>query len=95
MGGYDHALWRIEADGDVRLRVRFEERYPPRREGNEQGTRELDLVRAVWLSHGDEVSELDASDGGRPLLHPGGGRWQRAIATDGETVWVGYRRRSA
>ncbi len=73
MGGYDHALWRIDADGVVRLRVRFEERYPPRREGYEQGIAGIALSSgAVWLTHGDEVSELDASDGRRPLLHPGG-----------------------
>ena len=91
VGGYDHALWRIDADGVVRLRVRFEERYPPRREGYEQGIAGIALSSgAVWLTHGDEVTELDAATGDVRSSIRAGGRWQRAIATDGETVWVGF-----
>lgn len=91
VGGYDHVLWRIDADGVARLRMTFQERYPPRREGNERGIAGLALsADAVWLSHGDEVSELDPATGDVRSTIRAGGRWQRAIATDGETLWVGF-----
>ena len=91
VGGYDHALWRIDADGVARLRVRFDERYPPRREGYERGIAGIALSPGtVWLSHGDELSELDPATGAVRSSILAGGRWQRAIATDAEIVWVGF-----
>jgi DNA-binding SARP family transcriptional activator/outer membrane protein assembly factor BamB len=91
VGGYDHVLWRLDADGVARLKVRFEERFPPRREGYERGVAGVALSRgSVWLTHGDEVSRLDAETGENRWSVRAGGRWQGAIATDGETVWVGF-----
>jgi DNA-binding SARP family transcriptional activator/DNA-binding beta-propeller fold protein YncE len=91
VGGYDHVLWRIDADGIARLRVAFEERFPPQRAGYEQGTAGIALSPGhVWLTHGDELSDVDPATGAIRSSVRAGGRWQPAIATDGATVWVGF-----
>jgi hypothetical protein len=71
--------------------VRFEERYPPLRRGYEQGVAGIALSPGhVWLTHGDELSDVDPATGAIRSSVRAGGRWQPAIATDGETVWVGF-----
>ena len=91
VGGYDHALWRLDADGVARLKVRFEERFPPRREGYERGAAGIALSPgSVWLTHGDELSHLDPATGEVRWSIRAGGRWQGAVVSDGEHVWVGF-----
>ena len=91
VGGYDHALWRLDADGVVRLKVRFEERFPLRRAGYERWVAGIALSPgSVWLTHGDEVSHLDPATGEVRWSIRAGGRWQGAAVSDGETIWVGF-----
>ena len=91
VGGYDHVLWRLDADGVAGLKVRFEERFPPRREGYERGAAGIALSRgSVWLTHGDELSHLDPATGEMRWSVRAGGRWQGAVVSDGRTVWVGF-----
>jgi DNA-binding SARP family transcriptional activator/streptogramin lyase len=91
VGGYDHALWRLDADGVPRLKLRFEERYPIGRAGYERGVAGIGLSPgSVWLTHGDELSHLDPVTGRERWSIRAGGRWQRAVVSDGRSVWVGF-----
>jgi streptogramin lyase len=91
VGGYDHALWRLDRDGTARLKTRFVERFGPLPEGHDSGAAGIALAPGVvWLTHGDEVSAIDPMTGITVSSVKAGGRWQRAIASDENTVWVGY-----
>jgi hypothetical protein len=91
VGGYDYTLWRIDADGEARLKLEFTERLGPLPSGFERGPAGVAVHgTSVWLSHGDELTELDADSGEVRRTVRAGGRWHREIATDGSRVWVGY-----
>jgi YVTN family beta-propeller protein len=88
-GGFDHALWRVDRDGVVRLKTTFAERLPLPG-GFERGVAGVAVAPgAVWLSHGDEVTELDPTTGAVRRTVAAGGRWQREVAVVGRAVWAG------
>ena len=88
-GGYDHALWRVDRDGLARLKLRFRERSPLP-SGFERGPAGVAVgPGTVWLSHGDELTELDSVTGEVQRTVKAGGRWDDAIAAARSWVWVG------
>ncbi len=67
------------------------ERLGPLPAGFERGQAGVALDRdSVWLSHGDEMTELDPITGAVRRTIRAGGRWHREIATNGRLVWVGF-----
>ena len=73
------------------MKLTFTERLGPLREGFERGAAGIALgPDSVWLSHGDEVTELDPSTGAIRRTVAAGARWQREIAAAGNRVWVGF-----
>ena len=91
-GGYDHVLWRVDRDGIARLKTTFAERLPLPTGFERGGAGVAVAPGAVWLSHGDEVTELDPSTGAVRRTVAAGGRWQREIAVVGRSVWAGVNR---
>jgi YVTN family beta-propeller protein len=90
-GGYDHVLWRVDRDGVARLKLTFTEELGPLPEGYERGEAGVAVNGdSVWLSHGDEVTELDPDTGEVRSTIRAGGRWHKEIAASGHRVWVGY-----
>jgi DNA-binding SARP family transcriptional activator/streptogramin lyase len=90
-GGYDHVLWRVDRDGVARLKQTFTEKLGPLPEGYERGDAGIALHGdSVWLSHGDEATELDPDTGALRRTIRAGGRWHKEIAASGDRVWVGY-----
>lgn len=88
-GGYDHALWRVDRDGMVRLKLSFVEQLGPLPPGFERGAAGVAVgANSVWLSHGDEVTELDPTTGAVRRTVRAGGRWHPEIAVDRQ-LWVG------
>ena len=47
VGGFDHALWRVDWDGVPRLKLTFTERLGPLREGFERGAAGIALGRTA------------------------------------------------
>ncbi len=95
-GGYDHVLWRVDADGIARLRISFAERLEPLAGGSEEGpTGVASAGGRVWLAHGDEVTEIDSETGEARRTIRAGGRWQPQIAATATHVWVAFNDRAA
>ena len=74
-GGYDHVLWRVDRDGVAapEAHVRGGARSPPR--GLRAWRRPAVALNgdSVWLSHGDEITELDPITGDvRSTIRAGG-----------------------
>jgi streptogramin lyase len=93
-GGFDHVLWRVDRDGQARLKLRFTEHVGPLAEGVERGPAGVALGEdSVWLTHGDEVTELDPGTGGIRWTGTAGGRWHTEIAAGERWVWVGVNAR--
>ena len=89
-GGYDHVLWRVDRDGVARLKTRFVERLGPLPGGFERGRAGVAVGNGrVWLSHGDEVTELDPATGKVLSTIRAGGRWHPEIVAADGRVWVG------
>jgi DNA-binding SARP family transcriptional activator/streptogramin lyase len=89
-GGYDHVLWRVDRDGLPRLKLGFVERVGSLPPGFERGPAGVAVgAGSVWLSHGDEVTELDPASGEIRGTTEAGGRWHPEIAVGGGWVWVG------
>ena len=89
-GGYDHMLWRVDRDGLPRLKLSFVELVGPLPPGFERGPAGVAVgAGSVWLSHGDEVTELDPATGETRSTTEAGGRWHPEIAVGGGWVWVG------
>ena len=88
-GGYEHVLWRVDRDGIARLKTSFAERLPLPTGFERGGAGVAVAPGAVWLSHGDEVTELDPSTGAVRRTVRAGGRWQREVAVVGRSVWAG------
>jgi YVTN family beta-propeller protein len=76
VGGFDHILWRIDADGLPRRKLPFRERFGPLPAGYEKGPAGLIAEgRSLWLSHGNEVTRLDAVTGQPRGTIKAGGSW--------------------
>ncbi len=89
-GGFDHVLWRVDRDGLARLKLSFAERVGPLPTGFERGPAGVAVGGgSVWLSHGDEVTELDPATGEIRSTTEAGGRWHPQIAVGGGWMWVG------
>ena len=96
VGGYDHTVWRIDSDGEARLKFEFAERFGPLPPGFERGPAGIAVHgTSVWVSHGDEVTEFDADSGAVRRTVRAGGRWHREIATNGAAGLGGLQRRDA
>ena len=90
VGGFDHVLWRVDRDGLPRLKLSFTERVGPLPTGFERGPAGVAVGGgSVWISHGDEVTELDPATGDVRSTTAAGGRWHTEIAVAGSWVWVG------
>jgi DNA-binding beta-propeller fold protein YncE len=90
-GGYDHVLWRLDRDGVARLKLRFSEDIGALPPGFEDGPAGVAADgESVWLSHGNEVTELDPDTGADRRTIAAGGTWHRVVAAGVGRVWVGF-----
>ena len=95
VGGYDHKIWRVDSDGEARLKLDFEERFGPLPPGYERGPAGVAVHgTSVWLSHGDEVTEFDADSGAiRRTIRAGGDGTARSRRMVRGSGWATTTRR--